>query len=45
VIFFTANASKLKTWLPEYKQMGAQLLPKPFDLEKLLTMVNQSLAG
>ena len=45
VIFFTANASKLKTWLPEYKQMGAQLLPKPFDLEKLLTMVNQSLVG
>ncbi len=45
VIYFTANASKLKTWLPDYAQMGAQLLPKPFDLEKLLTMVNQSLAG
>ena len=43
VIFFTANASRLKTWLPNYRQMGAELLPKPFNIDRLLAMVKQSL--
>jgi twitching motility two-component system response regulator PilH len=45
VIFFTANASRLKAWLPEYRQMGATVLPKPFDIDNLVAMVSQSIAS
>lgn len=45
VIFCTANISRLKTWLPEYQEMGATVLPKPFRYDKLIGMVNQALAS
>lgn len=41
VIFFTANADKLKQRLPDYDSRGAALLPKPFHVEKLLDLVNK----
>ncbi len=43
VIFFTANAHKLTQRLPAYLHMGASLLPKPFDLDRLLDLVERSL--
>lgn len=45
VIFFTANADKLKQRLPDYSRMGADLLPKPFDVDKLLDLVKNALAA
>jgi CheY-like chemotaxis protein len=44
VIFFTANAEKLKQRLPEYEGLGAALLPKPFNVVRLLDMVEAALA-
>ena len=44
VIFFTANTQKLKQRLPEYESMGATLLPKPFNVMRLLDMVKVALA-
>ncbi len=44
VIFFTANADKLRQRLPDYRAMGAALLPKPFNVDKLLDLVQKSLA-
>ncbi len=44
VIFFTANAEKLKQRLPEYEILGATLLPKPFNVMHLLAMVEAALA-
>src|SRR5215218_7144022 len=41
VIFFTANINKLRRWLPDYQSLGAELLPKPFDLDRLLDLVQQ----
>lgn len=41
VIFFTANINKLRRWLPDYQSMGAELLPKPFELDRLLDLVRQ----
>lgn len=32
VIFVTANADRVKQWLPDYHRHGAALLPKPFDI-------------
>jgi CheY-like chemotaxis protein len=43
VIFFTANVDKLKQRLPNYSSMGADLLPKPFDIDKLLDLVKRRL--
>src|SRR5919202_4213031 len=43
VIFFTANADKLKWRLPDYDEHGADLLPKPFDVGKLLDLVQKVL--
>ena len=43
VIFFTANADTLKRRLPDYRARGAQLLPKPFDVDRLLDLVQRSL--
>lgn len=45
VIFFTANAEKLKQRLPEYEGLGAMLLPKPFNVMRLLSMVEDALKG
>jgi CheY-like chemotaxis protein len=45
VIFFTANADKLKQRLPNYREMGAQLLPKPFQIDKLLDLVNRAISN
>ncbi len=39
VIFFTANAHILEQRLPNYRAMGAVLLPKPFDVMRLITLV------
>jgi CheY-like chemotaxis protein len=43
VIFFTANADKLRQRLPDYHEKGATLLPKPFNVDRLLDLVNQAL--
>ena len=45
VIFFTANAYKLQERLPDYEAQGATLLPKPFDMDKLIDAVTQALAA
>ena len=44
VIFFTANADRLRQRLPNFQSMNAQLLPKPFQVDRLLAMV-QAYAG
>ncbi len=43
VIFFTANSHILKERLPNYQELGAQLLPKPFDIAKLIDLVEETL--
>jgi CheY-like chemotaxis protein len=43
VIFFTANADKLRQRLPDFQEKGATLLPKPFNVDRLLELVNQAL--
>ncbi len=45
VIFFTANADTLRSRLPQFHEMGAELLPKPFRIDKLLDAVNRVLAN
>ena len=44
VIFCTANAHKLVQWLPDYQALGAHLLPKPFDIGRLIDVVERALA-
>ncbi len=41
VLFFTANAHKLDRYLPNFRAMNAALLPKPFNVEKLISLVEQ----
>ena len=43
VIFFTANAHRLYHWYPNFEDLGATLLPKPFDLTRLLNIVTRTL--
>ncbi len=43
VIFFTANSHILKERLPNYQDLGAKLLSKPFDIAKLIDLVEQTL--
>ena len=43
VIFFTANAIRLEQRLPDYEVLGAQLLPKPFHVDRLLEAVSRAL--
>ena len=45
VIFFTANAHVLRERLPDYQALGAELLPKPFHMDKLLDAVTRALAA
>ncbi len=45
VIFFTANAHVLKRRLPNYEALNAELLPKPFDVSKLLDTVQRALGA
>ena len=45
VIFFTANARRLAERLPNFREMGAELLPKPFDVARLLDLVDQVIGG
>jgi len=45
VIFVTANARHVQEWLPNYKSLGATLLPKPFDIGTLVTLVHQGLVA
>ena len=45
VIFCTANADKLRSRLPDFRAQGATLLNKPFQIDKLLSMVENTLGG
>ena len=45
VIFLTANAHILKQRLPNYQEMGAELLPKPFRIERLIALVERALSA
>ena len=44
VIFLTANPATVHDELPNYEEMGAVLLPKPFHIPKLLELVRTALA-
>ena len=43
VIFFTANAQRLLHWYPNFKDLDAILVPKPFDINHLIKTVTQTL--
>ena len=43
VIFLTANPQKVLQELPNYGEMGAEILPKPFVIDDLLKIVRQDL--
>ncbi len=43
VIFLTANAHILEQRLPNYRDMGAQLLRKPFELDDLIEAITRAL--
>ncbi len=43
VIFLTANSLSLNRRLPDYRARGAVLLPKPFQIRRLVEMVIQML--
>lgn len=45
VIFVTANAQLLDARLPDYQALGAELLPKPFDMDALISIVERALAA
>lgn len=45
VVFFTANAHILRERLPNYLAMNAQFLPKPFNVDALITAVEAALGG
>ena len=45
VIFFTANSDKLTQRLPEFRTMNAELLPKPFDVSRLLDLVERAITA
>ncbi len=42
VIFLTANADLLSKRLPLYRSLGATVLPKPFKIMTLMTMIGQA---
>lgn len=44
VIFVTANPDQVRDELPNYEDMGAVLLPKPFLVKDLLELVRKALA-
>ena len=44
VIFLTANAPMLVQRVPDYAQLNAQLLPKPFDMDTLIGVVARVLS-
>ncbi len=44
VIFITANAQMLDAHLPDYRALGVEVLPKPFDLDALVDVVERALA-
>ncbi len=39
VIFLTANSHLVSRRIPNYKEMNAELLPKPFDLDSFIELV------
>ncbi len=43
VVFFTANAHILRQRIPNYTTMNAQFLPKPFNVDALVTAVEAAL--
>ena len=44
VIFLTAYPEKVRNELPNHLDMGAVILPKPFNTGKLLELVGKALA-
>jgi CheY-like chemotaxis protein len=44
VIFFTANAQRLLDWYPNFKDLDATLVSKPFDITHFIETVAQALA-
>ena len=44
VIFFTANAGRLLDWYPNFKELDATLVSKPFDIKQFINIVTQTLA-
>jgi DNA-binding response OmpR family regulator len=45
VIFLTANPQKVRQELPNYADLGAVIVPKPFNVAELLELVTQALAA
>ena len=43
VIFFTANAYRVTEQLPDYRARGAALLPKPFQINEFLDLLERLL--
>jgi CheY-like chemotaxis protein len=43
VIFFTANSQSVTERVPTYQEQNAVLLPKPFDVAKLIELVRRFL--
>jgi DNA-binding response OmpR family regulator len=43
VIFLTANAFRVLDEVPNFQELGADLVPKPFDASQLLARVEQAL--
>ncbi|HSH81147.1 MAG TPA: response regulator [Herpetosiphonaceae bacterium] len=43
VVFFTANAHILRRHIPNYTAMNPQFLPKPFNVEALITAVEAAI--
>ncbi len=43
VIFLTANSHLVSRRIPNYKEMNAELLPKPFDLDRFIELVHSFL--
>ena len=44
VIFFTANAHRLLHWYPNFEELDATLVQKPFDLTQFIKTVTETLA-
>jgi CheY-like chemotaxis protein len=45
VIFLTANVHVVNKRLPEYQELGARLLPKPYKMGDLFEMVTNMISG
>jgi CheY-like chemotaxis protein len=43
ILFLTANAQIVQNRVPDYKERGAQLLPKPFELSEFISSIHKLL--